>query len=244
MRLLLGLALLLGSFSPALAQFNKKEAATQLAKADQVDATNFAAVKDRIMVRVYPQQAFAKIGTANNVVRIDAEGTYTVLVLDMGTVFKGLDRATFTTWGISENEAFALGHHNVGKQQVEVSSRPIGDSLSIGLYLNDDYAAAYLLNTEQNGKAYIGKYGAVVCLPARGIGVIYQMNDPVSFVKMMQRTQELMQKFFSTQPGSISPDFYWYYQGRFTKINTLTTAQGQFTVIAPAGLAELAASQK
>ena len=70
----------------------------------------------------------------------------------------------------------------------------------------------------------------------------YLVNESVKAVSAHYKIASIEQ-FYNQHPQPISTDFYWYYEGQFTRMNVLDN-QGEITVIAPIGLAELMTEKK
>jgi hypothetical protein len=49
----------------------------------------------------------------------------------------------------------------------------------------------------------------------------------------------MIEQSYQQHSQPISDEYFWYYKGKFTKINVLTNADGTINVISPAGLTVL-----
>jgi hypothetical protein len=66
-----------------------------------------------------------------------------------------------------------------------------------------------------------------------------QPRKPMNFVKYIQLTRGYMERSYQEHPQRISDQYYWYYQGTFTRIPVTTDTDGDPNVIIPQGLKRL-----
>lgn len=83
-------------------------------------------------------------------------------------------------------------------------------------------------------------------MPNKGLVDICKISrdKPVDFVKFIQMTKPLIEKSYQDHEQPIADQFFWYYKGKFTKINVLTDANGSVNVTSPPGMAELMTERK
>lgn len=211
----------------------------------KIDETNYESIKKYLSLRIYPSGTVLERGGLESVVgRQDLEGTYTLLMLDLPGAFTAVQRSTFTRWKKDTAEVFQLAQENINKQKVEKLTQFFdidGSSIEIGFLGEENYAASYALDLLHNAPDLVGEWGSVVVIPNKGLVNLCKINRarPLDFVKFIQRTKPLTEKSFRNHPQPISEDYFWYYKGRFTKINVTTDSHGQISVVAPFGLSQL-----
>ena len=212
---------------------------------------NFDKIKEYLSLRIYPKEYFEQyIKPENSVYKIDLEGTYTILMLDLPTAFTNVQRSEmFNFWNKSENELFSLAQKNVNKHTVNKLTQEFdlgGVKIEISFIDDETYAASYALDLINNSKDFVGEFGSVVALPNKGIINICNITKkkPLDFVKFIQGTKSLVQKFHDDHPYPVSTDFFWYYNGKFKKIAVIQNNDGSVDVAAPQELSELLLKNK
>ena len=210
----------------------------------QIDPNNFEAVSKYLSLRIYPEATVKQRGGVENyVVKTDLEGTYTMLMLDLPGSFMPVQKPVFELWKKSTDSVFKLAQGNINQQPVQQVTHPLeveGGNIDMYFLGNEDYAASYALDLQRNAPNLVGEWGAVVVMPNKGLVNICKISKdkPVDFVKFIQRLKPVVLQFYNNHPQPISTQFYWYYKGKFTRIN-VTEDNGVVNVISPMGLTEL-----
>jgi hypothetical protein len=216
----------------------------------KIDPTNYAGIKKYLSLRIYPLAAVQKRGGTDNLVtKTDLEGTLTVLMLDLPGVFSAVQPEAFALWRQEMAEVFKVAQANVNQQPVEKLSQKFAapkDSIEISFVGNEDYAASYVLDLANNAPELLGEWGAVVAVPNKGLANVCKVGkaNPVDFVLFIQMTRSYIEQLYREHPQPISDQFFWYYQGQFTRIEVKTGPDGQTQVFAPMGLSVLMAGEK
>lgn len=222
---------------------------SSLTEQAETNADDFASVRDKLALRIYPVGSLPRLGGAGNLVcREDLEGTQTVLVLDLEGAFVPVRREQFRKWKTTEAYAFEAAQQGVNKQDVQVvkadAPTPSGP---VALYLlgNEDYAASYVLDLQRNKPELVGEWGSVIAVPNKGIADIHPIRKEkaIDFVLFIQTLLPVVEKFHAEHPQPISMEFFWYYKGRFKKIDVRRDATGTVIVTTPIGLADLMAAE-
>lgn len=210
-------------------------------RSDGLEAINlqdYETAKKYLSIRIYPPDFFESAGGKGQfITREDIPGTVSVIMIDLPTAFMVLMRDSSLKWGKSDEMLFQEAIRNLSVQSLEEYTRDLGDSIMITALTNDDYAASCILDSVRM-KKYPGKYGATVSIPSKGAVLIHRMDDPVSFVQFINITHEMVNKFNTTQQGPITTDYFWYYKGKWTKINVAYEKKA-VNVFAPLGLVEM-----
>jgi hypothetical protein len=215
-----------------------------------IDPKNYETVKKYLGIRIYPEAAInQRGGTSSLITKVDLEGTYTLLMLDLPGTFSPVPKKMFDVWGKDTAEVFKTAMENISKQKIEKVTKQFdagGTNIEISFLGNEDYAASYALGLTINSPELVGEWGSVIAMPNKGLVDLCKVSKdkPVDFVKFIQITKPLIEKSYSEHPQPISDQYFWYYKGRFTKINVLTDAGGNVNVISPYGLTELMAEKK
>lgn len=216
----------------------------------KVDPTNYETIKQYLTLRIYPLEMINQRGGVASVIgRTDLEGTYTVLMLDLPRVFSPVDKAIFDRWKQDTTSVFKIALENIDKQQVEKVTKSFdvaSSKIEVTLIGEETYAASYALDLIHNAPELVGEWGSAVAIPNRGLVNVCKISKdkPVDFVLFIQKFKPLIEKYYSNHEQPISDQVFWYYKGKFTKINVLKDAKGAINVISPFGLTELMTKQK
>lgn len=223
---------------------------TSIDEEAKIDPENYETVKNYLSLRIYPEDMVRQRGGVGSLIsKTDLEGTYTLLMLDLPGAFKPVSKQMFALWKRDTTEIFKVAQANINKQKVEKVTKSFdvdGAKIEINFIGNEDYAASYALDLMGNSPELVGEWGSVVVMPNKGLVNICLISKgkPVDFVKFIQYVKPTIGDAYQQHAQPISDQFYWYYKGRFTKINIVTTPNGGINVIAPFGLTELMTEKK
>jgi hypothetical protein len=216
----------------------------------KIDPTKFETVKKYLSLRIYPSEMVKQRGGTDNLItRTDLEGTYTVLMLDLPGAFAPVQKAEFELWKATLEAVFQVAQQNTNNQKIEKVTQQFdidGSKIEISFLGNEDYAASYALDLQNNSPELVGEWGCVLAIPNKGLVDICKVSrdKPVDFVKFIQQTKPVVKKYYEDHPQPISDQYFWYYKGKFTKIAVIEKADGGINVISPFGLTELMTEKK
>jgi hypothetical protein len=210
-----------------------------------IDPNNFESVKKYLSIRIYPEKTVSSFGGVSNLIaRIDLEGTYTLLMLDLPGAFTAVEQKMFDLWKLDTVTVFKIAQDNINKHPVEKVTKSYemdGSEIELNFIGEENYAASYALDLRNNSPELVGEWGSVVAMPNKGLVNICTIskNKPVDFVKFIQFTKSIVEQYYQEHDQRISTDYFWYYKGKFTKIRVTTDASGNISVLSPMGLTEL-----
>jgi len=210
-----------------------------------IDPENYETIKKYFGLRIYPAEVVNQRGGPSSlIVKTDLEDTYTLLMLDLPGAFAPVQKEMFSLWKKDASEVFKVAQDNVNKQQIEKVTQKFdidGTDVEISFLGNEDYAASYALDLINNSPNMVGEWGSVVAIPNKGIVDICKISrdKPLDFVKFIQRMKSRVEKSYQEHEQPISNQFYWYYKGKFTRINVIEQPNGNINVISPFGLSAL-----
>jgi len=211
----------------------------------KIDPTNYESVQKYLSLRIYPEETVNQRGGISSLVaRIDLEGTYTLLMLDLPGAFTPVQKQMFALWKLDTAIVFDAAQKNINKQQVEKVTQVFdveGVKIEMSFLGNEDYAASYALDLINNSPELLGEWGSVVALPNKGLVNICKISKdkPLDFVKFIEQTKSLIERSYQEHEQPISNHYFWYYKGKFIRINILTDEKGNIKVVSPNGLTEL-----
>jgi hypothetical protein len=211
----------------------------------KIDPSNYETVKKYLSIRIYPKEMVEQRGGPDQLItRVDLEGTYTVLMLDLPGAFTAVQKKIFEVWKKDPAEVLRTAQDNVDSQKVEKADKTFdyaGGSVEVYFLGSDDYAASYALDLAKNAPEFVGEWGCAIAIPNKGLVSLCKISHdkPVDFVKYIQMSKAYIEKSYQEHPQRISDRFFWYYKGKFTPILVTADANGNVNVISPFGLTEL-----
>ena len=211
----------------------------------KINPSNFETLKKYLSIRIYPEETINKRGgKASLITKIDLEGTYSLLMLDLPGTFTPVQKKVFDLWKKDTSEVFKIAADNINKQIIEKVTKNMEfdkTNIEISFLGNEDYAASYALDLQNNSPELVGEWGSVIAIPNKGLVDLCKISKdkPVDFVKFIQMTKPSIEKSYQEHPQPISDQYFWYYKGRFIRINVLTDSKGNINVISPFGLTAL-----
>lgn len=187
---------------------------------DKIDLQDFDIVAPLLLLRIYNKVFFVieingeKINYLENIVhQVDFEGTITAIVIHGKEGFHPVYRSYLEDWKITAGEAFAIAAENLMEHDLECKEYEF-DSITAYFFFSTEHGATFILYVGSVLPEAIGKYGALVAIPAKGVGVAHpiEYNDLQTAV---DKLAPVVIGFYRDETAPISQDFYWYYNGEF-----------------------------
>lgn len=162
----------------------------------------------------------------------------TFLILDFEDQFHYVKRNEFHLWETDELELFEIAKENIRKEEIEIKQYNYEDKYDVFVLLNGDFSASYTLLVEQELDFAIGQFGTLVALPTKGTAFLYpiEKDDVLDVIVTIYPTIE---QFFNEDPGNITLDFYWYFNGQYQIFQKEPNDDGTITINSPKKLTEL-----
>ena len=210
----------------------------------QLDPTKFETLVEYFSIRIYEENYVMQAGGKEQlVVKKQLEGTLSLLMLDLPSAFTPVKREMFELWNKTEDEVFEIAQKNVNKQEFVKVTEPIefnDQTIEVSFIENEDYGASIALDLDTNAPEFVGEWGSVLAIPNKGIVDIIKVtkDKPLDYVLFIQALKPVVEQYYDQHPQRISTDFFWYYQGTFTKIQVSDT-NGHINIISPMGLSKL-----
>jgi hypothetical protein len=172
-------------------------------------------VCDRLMVRLYPADVFDTVDSKHFVFQCSLEGTLSVLVYDLPNSTETVTPNQAQAWGQSDEQLFEKALQNtIADYPVEVVETDLDDGQTFYLLGGEEfYVSSHVLALESYPFC-IGPQGALVGVPNRYAVLCY----PISGVETVSAVNHLIPMIHHMEiegPGSISPNLYWYREGKF-----------------------------
>ncbi|MEO7099541.1 MAG: hypothetical protein ABI162_09290 [Luteolibacter sp.] len=179
---------------------------------------NFADAAPLLTVKLYPGDCADGMSRDLPVMRMDLEGTLSVLVLDLTDGLRMVNRSMIAGWGKTDVELFDLGLQWLRRD----ASIEIGDfELAPGIFIklvasNGFFAASRALILDQHA-GFVGTHGSLIGVPNRHTLIAYPIETR-DVIDVIRSLIPMLGGLYKDGPGSISPDMYWYHDGIFTRL--------------------------
>lgn len=215
----------------------------------KIKPKELASIRDYLSFRIYPQEMVEQQGGGEHlVVRIDLEGTITVLMMDLPGAFSPVMKEYFEAWNIGADSAFRIAQANINNHHIEQLTQLFtfeGVPVEVTILAEENYAASILPDLKSGFPQLVGEWGSVIAVPHKAFVELCKVNRdrPFDFVKFIQGTKSVVDQEYMKHPQRISNRFYWYYNGVFHPI-TVTENNGSVNIVAPMELSELMMSDK
>jgi len=183
------------------------------------DKSNFDKCRGLLAIRIYPE--FEEKVKSVMIYKVDFPGTISALVLDLPDKYESIDQETIDLWGVPIDSLFYLAQENVNQRNgIQIKEAKENESKRIYSFFSIDHSASYIRDMEGNADFAIGKFGAFVALPTRGSAFVIPIEDK-SAVKAMDKLRPTIKTFFDEDPGNITVDFFWYFNGSFELVKVV-----------------------
>ena len=180
-----------------------------------VRAAEFEQVKGLIAVRLGDEPS---LPTDKLLVRRDLPGTISYLVFDLPHSVESVPRDMPEKWGKGVEELFALGLANVKNSvKPEIERVEIQSGVAFTAYSGESFFTASLALLLDELPEATGPHGTLVAVPHRHMLLFHRIEN-ADVVHAVQRLGVLAINLDAQGPGSISPNLYWYRDGRFTNL--------------------------
>lgn len=172
------------------------------------------------------------------IIRTDFPGTCTILVFDYENQFRYLKSEEVAEWKISHEALFDEALNNVAEEEVTINKMAHDDGWEFFSFFSGDFSASRMIELEKYYEFAVGKYGAMVAIPTKGSAFVAPLTDKQVTVRI-ENIAPLVSQFFEQDPGNITNNFYWAYQGKIEVFPTQSTGDGYVTVRLPESLVVL-----
>jgi len=162
----------------------------------------------------------------------------TFLVLDFEDQFHYVKRNEVHLWETDELELFEIAKENTRKEEIEIKQYNYEDKYDVFVLFSGDFSASYTLLIEQEFDFAIGRFGTLVALPTKGTAFLYPI-EKVDVLDVIVTIYPTVEQFFNEDPGNITLDFYWYFNGQYQIFEKEPNDDGTITINNPKKLTEL-----
>jgi len=170
--------------------------------------------------------------------RLDFPNLVTFLIFDFEEQFHYIRKENTSLWQVDEIDLFEIALENLANEEIEAKQYTFGDKFMVYILFSGDFSAPFTLLIDKYLEFSIGKYGTLLAIPTKGTVFLHpiETNDILDLTEILHLEIE---KFYYEDPGNISLDFYWFYNGQFDIFKKEYHDNHQVTITLPKKLAEL-----
>lgn len=170
-------------------------------------------------------------------------GLVSILVFDYDNQLRYLRREDIVEWGKPVEVLFDEALSNISQEDVLVSTLTHPDGYRFYSFVHGDFASVRLINLDQNAPFAVGSYGSLVLVPTKGASFASPIDDD-RVIDRIQVIAPLGVELYQKEPGNITTDFFWYYQGAYALFPSTVVGDGAVRVRLPEKLEELLKSSQ
>lgn len=176
---------------------------------------------DQLKVRLYPASSphLDRLLTAPSPI----PGTVLVLVRDLPEAVLSVPREQAATWGLGTAALFELALQSTLAEPVEEAPLPLGEGRNRRAargpaarlwHGHGNFVATHALDLQ---RALPAGASALVAAPNRHLVLFYRFTGPEALDALLPMWS-LAQQAHADGPGPVTPDLFWWHDGRFTPI--------------------------
>ncbi|MES2765532.1 MAG: hypothetical protein V4642_06685 [Bacteroidota bacterium] len=150
----------------------------------------------------------------NFVHRIDLPQTHTFLIIEFEGLFHYVRRDDITEWNKTENDLFKIAIENIPEEEIEVKEYEFAEKFTVFIFFSGDFAASLMLDLENRADFTIGEFGTLIAIPTKGTAYAHPIESD-NITELIQELDPTIEKFYNEDPGNITTNFYWLYNGKF-----------------------------
>lgn len=200
---------------------------------------DYEAAKPFLKVLIKDEEILQHEFAQNIIYRIDLPETVTVLVMDYENQFRFLQKDDIGEWEKTTEQIFEDALENIAEEDIKINAVEHEDEIKVFLFFSGDFSAAAMIEFEKNAHFALGKFGSIIAIPTKGTAFVSPIDDENVYGRIEVLT-EPVSKFFSEDPGNITTNLYWYYNGKFQKFpETPSEKQGYISINIPIDLQQL-----
>lgn len=188
------------------------------------------ALRESVRVRLYATAALDEQHVAPPVREV-ADGLSEVVVVDTPDTVMVVDTDRFEVLGLSDAELLALGRDNLrAHEPVELQHHTTGPVELLVAESDNFYTATWALLLDE--VVEVPPEGALVVIPSRHALMVHPLRD-ADAVKAVQVLLGVAHQHFAEAPGNLTPDLFWYRDGRLRLLPAVEQDDGQLGFAPP-----------
>ena len=180
-----------------------------------VRAAAFEQVSEMLAVRIGDEQS---LPTDKLLLRRDLPGTISYLVFDLPNSVESVPLELPGKWGKTPDELFAVALANVKRlAEPRVERVEIRPGVSFTACHGDSFFTASFALMLDDIENAVGPHGTLVAIPHRHMLLFHRIDD-AGAIHAVQHLGVLAVNLDQQGPGSISPNLFWYRDGKFVDL--------------------------
>lgn len=176
---------------------------------------DFEAIRGLLKVNVYgqplPRGQHAEVFTWEI-----ADGLVGCLVYDLPSTTRSVPVDDTQVWGKSRDELIRLAVSNATSEQVQEERLDVQEGCTLTVLGGGFFTSSNALNLERRVPVE-HPWGALVSVPNRHT-VVYHLITSIKVITAVNTMLLLAHRMFVDGPGSITPELYWWRQGRLERL--------------------------
>ncbi|MDL2260065.1 hypothetical protein LJB99_04255 [Deltaproteobacteria bacterium OttesenSCG-928-K17] len=196
--------------------FESFKKSADLFKSLDDDVKDFDKIKDYLGLRLQGGDYTEKVND-RAVFRKIAEDLYAHLVFDLPDTIRSVHPDEAAAWDAPEDDIFELAKANIRRNYVSEKRWVEFKESGFWMIFGDNFFVPNIILDLEENEDLLGPQGAIVGAPHRHTALIL----PIRTLEVMAVIGGLMpalSKMHEEGPGSISPQMYWYKDGRFVTL--------------------------
>ncbi|MBS1684843.1 MAG: hypothetical protein JSS76_08820 [Bacteroidetes bacterium] len=171
--------------------------------------------------------------------RCDFPGTRTFIVIEFENQFCYISTKDIQEWEMPIDEIFDIAIGNTPAEEItSVTEGTLLDKFPFFLFLSGDFSASLMLDLPNRAPFAVGSYGTIIAIPTKGTAFAH----PIESKNVLDVVVELLptvEKFYYEDPGQITNNFYWSYNGTVLVLPMVRTGETTATITLPDELISL-----
>jgi hypothetical protein len=177
---------------------------------------DFEFVKPFIGTRLYHKDHIKSIGPGGVISKQVTEDIIAMLVFDMPQAISSIKPDQIAIWDKSVDELLSLGLYNI-QENYDFSTTKLDAQVNLlAVIQNHFFGSNVILNLDQTD-GLVGTHGSLVIVPHRHTTVVHPIED-TSVLMAINMLIPMAHGMHHEGPGSITPQIYWYRQGKFLNL--------------------------
>lgn len=170
-------------------------------------------------------------------------GTRSILVFDFDNQLRYLRHEDVEEWQKTPDQLFEEALNNIALEEVAVTTLSHPNGYTFYSFVSGDFASVRTIRLAENAPFSIGHYGALVMVPTKGAAFAAPLEDD-KIIDRIQVIAPLTVELYQKEPGNITTDFFWFYDGRYEVFPATPAGAGSVRVRLPKALEQLLKSSQ
>jgi hypothetical protein len=177
----------------------------------------FEKAKDTLGLRILTVKLFEQMSDEFYIGAQLFENLFYFLVFDLPDTVTNVSHADAAPWGVSHHELLKIGKRNTASKYPQAVALQEILELKIWTVENEYFYAPNILLDIEEHPNLIGAHGSLIIVPSGDRLFIYPIEG-IEVTDAIRKLAVVAKFFYEDKPNPISPDLYWYRNGRYITI--------------------------